>query len=103
MSGFCLGDIIKISDFSDRRFVIVSKNAFIQTTGKFHVCPLLKGMNPGMLHVSVKGEKGTEGVVVCEQIKLIDPSIRRCSVTDRIFYSDIMTISDAIQGIFEYD
>ena len=98
-----MGDIVKISGFADHRFVIVSNNTYIRATGEIHVCPLMKGIQPEPLHIFVKGEKGTEGVVVCEQIKLIDPSIRGCSVIDRIFYSDIITISDAIQGIFEYD
>jgi mRNA interferase MazF len=41
--------------------------------------------------------------VVCEQIKLIDPGSRSCKRIDRLSYGQLMNISDALQGIFEYD
>ena len=77
------GDIIKIGGFKSL-FMIVSNNAFIQATGVFHVCPVLEN-------------------VLCEQIKLIDPEARNCRRLDRLPYGTVMDISDALQGIFEYD
>ena len=97
------GDIIRISGFSGKLFVVISKNAFIRATGVFHVCPLVNGMHDGPLHIPVNGVNPCAGTVICEQIKLIDPAARRCSWTDHLPYGDIMNISDAIQGIFEYD
>ncbi|MCR5473584.1 MAG: type II toxin-antitoxin system PemK/MazF family toxin, partial [Lachnospiraceae bacterium] len=75
----------------------------IKSTGVFHVCPLLKNVQAGPIHIAVKGIKGTEGTIICEQIKLIDPSARGVNRVDRLSYKDFMNISDAIQGIFEYD
>ena len=49
------------------------------------------------------GNEGKEGTVICEQIKFIDPAIRACTRVDHVSYSDIMEVSDTIQGIFEYD
>ena len=95
------GDIIRISGFSDR-FLVVSKNAFIQHTGMFHVCPVLKDEKDGPLHIIVNGKR-EKGTVICEQIKLIDPAVRGCNRIDRISYYQLMNVSDAIQGIFEYD
>ena len=95
------GDIIKINGFSSR-FLVVSKNAFIEHTGMYHVCPILKGEKDGPFHILVSGKK-EEGIVLCEQIKLIDPGQRICNRVDRISYFQLMDISDAIQGIFEYD
>ena len=103
MSRFSQGDIIRIDGFKNQLFVIVSKNAFIKATGVFHVCPILKGLHPGPIHIVVQGRNGTEGTVVCEQIKLIDPAARSCSTGDSLNYEIIMNISDTIQGIFEYD
>lgn len=96
------GDIIKIGGYRTL-FLVISKNAYIAATGMFHVCPVYDVMKDGPLHIPVRGEKNTEGTAVCEQIKLIDPSIRTCSKQDWLSYAQIMNISDALQGIFEYD
>ena len=102
MQDFSQGDIIKIQGFSSP-FLIISKNAFINSTRMFHVCPFLSLLTAGPLHIPAKGNNGTSGFAVCEQIKLIDPSSRPCSRIDRLPYPMLMDISDALQGIFEYD
>lgn len=96
------GDIIRICGYRTL-FLVISRNAYIRATGMFHVCPVYTGIQDGPLHISVKGEKNTEGIAVCEQIKLIDPSARACSKQDWISYAQLINISDALQGIFEYD
>lgn len=103
MTDFSQGDVIKISGFKNQLFVIMSKNAFIKATGVFHVSPLVNGISAGPLHIPVIGKHATQGVICCEQIKLIDPAIRICRKTDLLSYRDIINVSDAIQGIFEYD
>lgn len=103
MNDFCQGSIIKISGFQKQFFVIVSKNAFIRATGMFHVCPMVSGVSAGPVHIEVKGKNGESGTVICEQIKIIDPGARSCSIADLLPYEDIMNVSDAVQGIFEYD
>ena len=102
MAVFSQGDMIKIGNYKEL-FLVVSKNAFIKATKVFHVCPLLPHVPEGPLHIKVCGNKGTGGVVLIEQVKMIDPAARRCSHKDRISYADIMEVSDALQGIFEYD
>lgn len=99
---FYQGDIIKIDGFKNK-FIISSKNAFIQMTKVFHVCPILEQYSEGPLHIQIEGNHQTKGTVICEQIKLIDPSARICKRVDRVPYEMMMNISDAIQGIFEYD
>ena len=103
MKEFSQGDIIKISGYKKRLFVIVSKNAFIRATGMFHVCPMIPNIPAGPLHILVTGKKTEIGTVICEQIKVIDPSVRSCNKVDLLVYEDIMNVSDAVQGIFEYD
>lgn len=103
MKEYWQGDIISINDFGKQLFVIISKNAFIKATGVFHICPLSNGISPGPIHIEVCGKGKTKGTVICEQIKLIDPKVRICKKMDYLKYNDIMNISDAIQGLFEYD
>lgn len=102
MTEFFQGDIIRISGFKVP-FLIISNNAFIRATHVFHVCPFLKEVDAGPLHIISRGVSGTDGTVICEQIKLIDPTVRICHRIDRLPYGSIMDISDAMQGIFEYD
>lgn len=103
MTNMFQGDVIRINGFGKKQFVVVSKNAFIKATGVFHVCPMIKGVPDGPLHIRVKGKNKCSGTVICEQIKMIDPSARGCVREDGLEYGDIMNISDALQGIFEYD
>ncbi len=98
MKSFYQGDIIKIQGFKNY-FLIISKNSFINKTGVFHVCPILSPCSAGPLHIPVE----KYGTVICEQVKLIDPEERSCSQKGRITYGEIMDISDAVQGMFEYD
>lgn len=103
MNDFSQGDIVKIKGYRNA-FLIVSKNAFIRATNMFHVCPLLPNVSEGPLHIRVTGAVDcTEGIVICEQVKLIDPGVRSCTRKDRLSNAALMNISDAVQGIFEYD
>lgn len=96
------GDIIRITGYKNN-FIIVSKNSFIRSTNVFHVCPILEDISGGPLHIQVQGNNKIKGTVLCEQIKLIDPTVRACNRVDRISYEILMNLSDAIQGVFEYD
>ncbi len=102
MKDFFQGDIIKIIGYSNE-FLIVSNNAFVKAVKGFHICPVIKNLKEGPTHIKIEGIQGTKGTVVCEQIKFIDYTVRNCSRIDRITYGDIMTVSDVLQGIFEYD
>jgi mRNA interferase MazF len=102
MMEFSQGDLIQVSGFKNL-FLIVSKNAFIRAVHMFHVCPVLKNVAEGPLHIPIKGINEYSGTVICEQLKLIDPSERACIRKDRLSYAATVNISDAIQGIFEYD
>ena len=102
MSDWAQGDIIRISGYRGL-FLIISNNTFIRATGVFHVCPVSERLENGPLHIAIRGKNGCCGTAACEQLKLIDPDARSCSRTDAIPYSQLMDISDAVQGMFEYD
>ena len=97
------GDIIKVNGYKNQLFLITSKNSYIKATGTFHICPIISNKYLGPTHIEINGIKGTEGLVACEQLKLIDPSARSFTPTDHISYYQLMEVSDTIQGIFEYD
>ncbi len=102
MTGFSQGDIVKLQGFKDS-FVVISNNAFIRAMDRVHLCLMTTWEKEGPLHIRVKGKNGTEGVVSCEQLRLIDPVSRGMHRIDRLAYRDIIEISDAVQGMFEYD
>ncbi len=102
MTDLSQGDIVKLQGFRNC-FLVVSNNAYIRATGMFHVCLMTTWEKEGPLHIRVCGAEGTEGVVSCEQLRLIDPASRGVQRIDRIDHRDIMEVFDAIQGMFEYD
>ena len=56
---------------------------------------------PGPLHIWIATEKN-EGYVHCEKLALLDLTVRGYKKVDRLPISEMINISDAIQGIFEY-
>ncbi len=93
------GDILKIERIKIP-VLVVSKDYFNQT---FEIigCPVYEKGEAGPLHIHIKTEN-IEGYVQCEKMTLLDLNIRGYSKIDRINYSDIINITDAIQGIFDY-
>lgn len=56
---------------------------------------------PGPLHIWMATDE-IEGYIQCEKLALLDLSVRGCKKVDRLPISEIINVSDAIQGIFEY-
>lgn len=102
MIDFSQGDLIKIEG-TKHPFLIVSSNLFIRYTGTFHICPVVSDAKQGPLHIRFTSSKGTHGIAICEQLLLVNPSNKLCNVCGHVSYDQIMNVSDAIQGIFEYD
>lgn len=93
------GSILKVNGISVP--VIVVSKSFFNTSGQAIVCPIYRDIAPGPLHIELETEP-VKGCVLCEQVKYID--LRRrgfTKVTDASYY-DVMNISDAIMGIFDY-
>ena len=93
------GDLLKISGLNYP--VIVVSNNFFNQSGKAIVCPILKNAIEGPLHIPLK-DSSIEGYVLCEQIRYVDLSARRYSRLTSSHYFDVMDISDAVMGIFDY-
>lgn len=93
------GDILKIEQIK-HPVLVVSKD-FFNASGEIIGCPIIKNSKPGPLHIWVSAEN-TEGFIHCEKLALLDLSIRGYKRTDSLPISEMMNVSDAIQGIFEY-
>ncbi|MCI6766445.1 type II toxin-antitoxin system PemK/MazF family toxin [Porcincola intestinalis] len=95
----CQGDLLKVERIN-MPVVVVSKNFFNQS-GEIIGCPVCRSGKPGALHIRIETEKVT-GYVYCEKMTLLDMNIRRYSKLGSIHTSEIIDITDAIQGIFDY-
>ncbi|MDR0890869.1 MAG: type II toxin-antitoxin system PemK/MazF family toxin [Endomicrobium sp.] len=93
------GDILKVEQIGSP-VLVVSKNSFNQSEQSL-CCPIVKKTFSDPLHIPISS-KEIEGVVQCEQIKIIDLKYRGCSKIGSLDLADIMNITDAIQGIFDY-
>lgn len=93
------GDVLKLERIQYP--VIVVSNNFFNQSGRVIVCPIVKTAVPGPLHIPLKNS-AVEGFVLCEQVRYLDLSSRCWSHLAQLHFFDIMDISDAVAGIFEY-
>lgn len=92
------GDIITIEKMKGY-FLVVSKN-FFNATEQVILCPIVQNTFLDPLHIKIETDE-VQGVVMCEQMRLIDLRCRGYSKVDRIHYPDIIDVTDAIQSIFD--
>ena len=93
------GDLLKVAGLNYP--VMVVSNNFFNETGKAIVCPIVKNAVEGPLHIRLK-ESTVEGYVLCEQVRYLDLTVRRFSKLGDAHYYDVMDISDAVMGMFDY-
>ena len=92
------GDLLRVGGL--KYPVMVVSNNFFNKSGKAIVCPILKDVAEGPLHIKLH-DCPVEGYVLCEQVKYVDLSARRFSKLTEGHYFDIMDISDAVMGMFD--
>ena len=93
------GDILKIEKIK-HPVLVVSKD-FFNTSGEIIGCPIIQDSTPGPLHIWMSTNE-TRGYIHCEKLALLDLSVRGYQKVDRLPFAEMINISDAIQGIFEY-
>ncbi len=93
------GDILKIEKIK-HPVLVVSKD-FFNTSGEIIGCPIIRNSASGPLHIWMATEEN-EGYIQCEKLALLDMSLRGYKKVDRLPISEMINVSDAIQGIFEY-
>ena len=93
------GEILSIEKISTP-ILVVSKN-FFNRSEQIIGCPILQKASADPLHIVVK-TNDVQGFVLCEQLKLLDLRVRGYNKISELKTNDIINISDAIQGIFDY-
>ena len=93
------GDVLKIEHIK-HPVLIISKD-FFNSSGEIIGCPILEKSSLGPLHIFVS-TKDLKGYVQCEKLALLDLRVRGHRKISRLNVEDIMDISDAVQGIFDY-
>lgn len=93
------GELLQISGF--KYPAIVVSNNFFNESGKAIVCPVVKDALAGPLHIRIDGTH-VSGFVMCEQLRYVDLQARHFSRQDSIKGYDILNISDAVMGMFDY-
>lgn len=93
------GDIARIERIKSP--VLVTSKDFFNQTGEIIGCPIFQNSSASPLHIKIKTDS-TEGYVQCEKLSLLDLNVRGVLKIDRISMADIINITDAIQGIFDY-
>ena len=93
------GDMLRVGGINYP--VIVVSNNFFNQSGKVIACPIVKNAIEGPLHIELK-HSSVEGIVLCEQVKYLDLKARHFSKLTSTHYFDIMDISDAVMGMFDY-
>ncbi|HJC57464.1 MAG TPA: type II toxin-antitoxin system PemK/MazF family toxin [Candidatus Eisenbergiella intestinipullorum] len=93
------GDILKIERV--RHPVLIVSTNFFNESGEVIGCPIYEAGTESPLHISVTAD-GMQGYVQCEKLALLDLRVRGHKKTGRIMPKELMNITDAIQGIFDY-
>lgn len=93
------GDILRIEKIK-HPVLVVSKD-FFNTSGEVIGCPIITDSVAGPLHIWMSTEQ-TEGYIQCEKLALLDLAVRGYKKVGRLPISEMINVSDAIQGIFEY-
>ena len=99
MSNLHQGDILRVEKIK-HPVLVVSKD-FFHSSGEIIGCPIIKESLSGPLHIWMSTEENN-GYIQCEKLALLDLSVRGYKIIDRLPIPEIINVSDAIQGIFEY-
>ena len=93
------GDLLRVGGI--KWPVIIVSNSFFNESGRVVACPILPDAVEGPLHIRLK-DCPVEGYVLCEQMRYVDLKVRRWFKLSATHYFDIMDISDAVMGIFDW-
>lgn len=99
MNEISQGDILSIERINTP--VLVVSKTFFNKTEQIIACPILSKTSEDPLHIPIDTDD-VQGVVLCEQMKLLDLRVRGYKKNTEISMEEIMNITDAIQSIFDY-
>ena len=100
MNEIAQGDILSVERIYTP-ILVVSKTYFNRTE-QIIACPVLKNASEDPLHIPIIARDMQGGIVLCEQMKLLDLRVRGYKKLTELKREDVMNITDAIQSIFDY-
>lgn len=99
MKEIAQGDILTVERINTP--ILVVSKTFFNRTEQIIACPVLKNASEDPLHIPIIAAD-MQGIVLCEQMKLLDLPVRGYKKISELKIEDVMNIADAIQSIFDY-
>jgi PemK-like protein. len=99
MNEILQGDILSVERINTP--ILVVSKVYFNRTEQIIACPILKNASVDPLHIPII-VTDMKGIVLCEQMKLLDLRVRGYKKLTELKIEDIMNIADAIQSIFDY-
>ncbi len=93
------GDIIAVERL--KGYYLVTSTKFFNKTEQAILCPIVQDTFLDPLHIPIETDE-VQGIVMCEQMRLVDLRYRDFKRVTRVHYPEIIDITDAIQSIFDY-
>ena len=92
MTAFSQGDIVTMNftpqagheQAGRRPALVVSNQSFHRHTHLVIVCPITSKIKDYPMHVRLDGRTRTEGEVLCEHVKSLDPQARAAAFVERV-------------------
>jgi mRNA interferase MazF len=84
-----------------RPALIISNNQYNQISSLVIACPITRTDKGFPLHLKLDGRTKTDGVVLCDQVKCIDPIARGITFIEKAPQDIIDEAIDIIMGIIE--
>lgn len=93
------GDILWLE--KEKQYVLVLSRDFFNQSGMSVVCPLRDRADPDALHIRIHSDIYT-GTALIEHLRSLDLQAVNYRKISGISYEQIRDISDAVQGIFDF-
>jgi mRNA interferase MazF len=93
------GDILWLE--KEKQYVLVLSRDFFNQSGMSVVCPLRERADPDALHIMIHSDIYT-GTALIEHLRSLDLQAVNYRRISGISYEQIRDISDAVQGIFDF-
>ncbi len=84
-----------------RPVLVISREEFSRRTNLAIVCPITNTNRGIPLHVKLDDACSVTGVVMCEQVKSLDLSVRRPEYKDHVSSEVLFEVVDIVNGFIE--
>ena len=79
--------------------VVISQTEFNKKRNLVLVCPITSTVKPLRFHVRLDDRTGTQGDIICEQVRTIDLLARKCKKIEQLPRELLEKVLDAVSAI----